>query len=147
MNPSVTFFFRPLVQVRESLLYACSQAFVAGRIVRPVACHIGRDCPAPLPKRKITILSQEQFEDDAAQDLRRCTTGLLGQRLKEKAALNSFEPNLGKAGRDKVVLPHMSTKAGGRGGSGAGRMLRIRSRRQTSVFSSGVSFALFSFRK
>ena len=79
-----------------------------------------RNGPTPPPERNITILGQQQTEHEVAQDLLRGSTGNLGQQLKEKAALNSFEPNLGHSGRQKVLLPDVGKKSRGGGGGGAG---------------------------
>ena len=81
---------------------------------------LGRGGPPVPPKRKITLLGQEQTEDDAAKDLLRGTTGSIGQRLKEKAALHPLDLNLGRGDRRKVVLPSGKTKTRGGGGGGGG---------------------------
>lgn len=80
---------------------------------------IGRDGPAPPPKRKITIFGQDHTDENAAGDLLLGTSGVLGQRLKEKAVSHLFQPGLAKRGREIVVLPKRS-KAGGGSGGGAG---------------------------
>jgi len=70
---------------------------------------IGGVEPVAPPKHKITIFGKDQTEDVVATDLLRGTTGSIGQQLKEKAALQPFDPNLGKSVREKIVLPNGKT--------------------------------------
>jgi hypothetical protein len=75
--------------------------------------------PVAPPKHRITIFGQDQTEDTAAMDLLRGTIGGIGQQLKEKAALQPFDPNLGKGVREKIVLSSGRTKTRGGGGRSA----------------------------
>jgi hypothetical protein len=71
--------------------------------------------PTP-PKRRISIFGREQTEDDCVKELLRGTAGVIGQMLKEKAAIQSFDAKLGISVRGKVVLKTKTREGGGGGG-------------------------------
>lgn len=81
--------------------------------------NIERQEPAAPPQRKVTVFGREQVEDDVIKDMLRGTTGEVGQRLREKAAMSELDPHLGVSTRGKVILKEWSgTRRGGRGGGG-----------------------------
>jgi hypothetical protein len=105
---------------------------------------VGGENPVAPPKHRITIFGQDQTEDDAATDLLRGTTGGIGQQLKEKAALHPLDPNLGKGGREKVVLPSGRTKTrGGGGGSGGGTLANKKDRELAGLLGEAFVYEYF----
>lgn len=81
---------------------------------------LDRGEPVAPPKRKVTVFGQEKTEDDVVNDLLHGTAGDIGQMLKEKAALQPLDPDLGTGVRGKVVLKPKTREGGGGGGGGGG---------------------------